>query len=146
MTRRAMAIDFGTVRVGLAVGDDDGIIASPRDALVRSQGDSLEHLVQRVLEVADERGSRAVRGRAAHPDGRHRGAGCRVGAQVPRGPARGDSASPVEEIDERLTTKQSHAMLKQAGVRHKKRKGKVDTTAALLMLRDYQTRKRREES
>ena len=49
---------------------------------------------------------------------------------------------PVEEVDERLTSRQAHAVLKDAGVRHKRRKELVDSTAAVLLLQAHLARRR----
>jgi putative Holliday junction resolvase len=44
---------------------------------------------------------------------------------------------PVRTWDERLTTTQAHRMLAQSGKRSKDRRGRVDSSAAAVLLQSY---------
>jgi len=52
---RILAVDFGAVRVGLALSDEGGILATPHSTLAGGSG-----LAQRIAAVAGEEGAGAV--------------------------------------------------------------------------------------
>lgn len=130
---KALGLDFGEKRVGVAVSDSLGIAATPLEVI---EGKSPEQVAQRVATLAKDRGvSLLVVGLPVNMDGsEHRSA--------PQIRARADlcarkCALPVEYVDERLTTVEAGRRLWEAGLTHKGRKERVDRVAAALILQSW---------
>ncbi len=128
-----LAIDPGTVRLGLALSDPSGTIAQPLVVLRRrSLGEDLAALRQIVTEHGVELvliglprlmdGTLDVAAREAQA----------FGAEVGRATGR-----PVEYWDERLTTVAAERHLIAQGKRRAKRRADVDRVAAALTLQSY---------
>jgi putative Holliday junction resolvase len=130
---RILAIDPGTVRLGLALSDPSGTIAQPLSVLVRrSEAEDLKTLVE--LVERQEVGMiviglpRLMNGRldaAAHQ-------AQAFGAQVARATGR-----PVAYWDERLTSVAAERYLIEQGKRRSKRRQEIDRMAATLLLQGY---------
>lgn len=130
---RVMGIDPGARRVGLAVSDDDGRIASPHATLA----------VQSVAGVAAEIAAVAARleverlvvGLPLRLDGGEGEAARRVRVLVAR---IGEHCSlPVTLWDERLTTRAAERALREGNVRGSKQRALVDQVAAAVLLQSY---------
>jgi len=127
-----LGVDVGTVRVGLAVCDPDGVIASPLETLPRD--DRGQSDIARIADEAAQRGViEVVVGLPRSLDGRDRAA-----AEVARGYAvrlAGRVAPvPVRLVDERLSTVGAHRALHDAGVKGRRHRRVVDQVAAVLIL------------
>ena len=124
-----LGVDVGEVRVGLAVCDRDGLIASPVETLRRGRSDlariAAEVLEREVLEV--------VVGLPTSLSGRE-GAAARAARDYAGQIARQVSPVPVRLVDERLSTVSAHRALHEAGVRGRKHRPVVDQVAAVLVL------------
>ncbi|HEY6867498.1 MAG TPA: Holliday junction resolvase RuvX [Candidatus Eisenbacteria bacterium] len=130
---RILAVDWGERRIGLAVSDPRGIIATGLPTLeVRG----LEDALTRVARVAAETEAEAVvvglpllmsgaRGEAARTAEAFAGA---LAARI---------AVPVDTYDERLTSTISERRLREVGVRANGRRGRVDQGAAVALLESY---------
>lgn len=135
MSKRVLAIDYGGKRTGLAVSDEMGITAQPLPAVV---SEDLDETVDHIARLVRERRVPVVLvGMPYLPDGRE-------GAQVDRVRLFLSALRPklpegtrIEEIDERHTTKEAEAMWRQAGFSKKKAKAWLDSTAAVVILREY---------
>jgi putative Holliday junction resolvase len=135
---RILAVDWGERRVGLAVSDPGGIIATGLPTLaVRGREDA----VRRVAEAA--RSCQAER--------------IVVGLPLLLSGARGEAAEqaekfaaalaaaaglPVETYDERLTSALSERRLREAGVTARKGRERVDQGAAVALLESFLQRVR----
>jgi putative Holliday junction resolvase len=132
---RTLAVDYGLKRTGLAVCDVLGIAAHPLEAIVST---SLDITVQGIVDLVVERMvERVVVGMPYLPDGRE-------GEQVKNvfvflDALRAKLPEKVELLhqDERHTTKEAKALLRETGLRGKKRKAKLDSVAATVILRQY---------
>jgi len=127
--------------VGVALSDEDGLIAHPRDTLARKDPKAL---LEVVAAIAREEGvGELVVGLPLHLDGSE-GASARRARRFAEllGEATG---LPVVMWDERLTTAQADRALSEAGVRGKARRKVVDRVAAALMLQSYLDSKREGE-
>lgn len=135
---RRLAIDYGRKRIGLAVSDPLGIATRPLPLLESSTLDADLAAIARI--VADEEVAGIVIGIPLQLDGGDGRAAqeVRLFANV----LRERFKLPVDEIDERMTTKAAHALMKDAGQRHSQRKGRIDSTAALLILKTWLDRRR----
>ena len=130
---RILAIDFGTKRVGAALSDPRGLIASPLEVYER-RSDTLDADHYRAL--ADREGvEQIVVGLPVHTAG-HEGASARLARRF--GEVLGAATGrPVTFFDERYTTVEADAMMHGAGLSKSARKAKRDMMAALALLRAY---------
>lgn len=135
---RRLAIDYGRSRIGLAVCDALGISSRPLPPLESSAVDADLAALSRT--IAEEEIVGLVIGIPLQLDGQEGRAAqeVRLFAAV----LRERFGLPVDEIDERMTTKAAHALLKDAGHRHAQRRPRLDGTAALLILRTWLDRRR----
>ncbi len=136
---RILAVDPGTRRVGLALSDPTGTIASPLGAV---HAEPAETLAERVAKAAGEHEvGRIVVGLPRELDGKRGPAAAaaeRLAAEL-----RNASGLPVDMLDERLTSAAAERTLIDAGVRRDKRKQTVDSVAAAILLQTYLQRRAR---
>lgn len=138
---KVLAVDYGRKRVGLAVSDPLGITARPLDALIRS-GPGTGEVIDGILkECEEENAGRIVVGLPVQMDGTEGLAAEEVRRFVEELRAR--TELPVEQEDERLSSRAAHAVMKDAGVKHKKRKERVDSAAALIVLQSFLAKRKR---
>jgi len=131
---RAVGIDLGSRRIGIAVTDSGGTMALPRTTVIRS-GDVARDRRALVDLILEEEAVVVVVGLPLSLDGT-------------RGRAAVDAADEadalrsllaphqveVELFDERLTTVTAHQSLAAGGAGGRKRRGLVDQAAAAVML------------
>lgn len=131
--QRTLAIDYGERRVGLALSDELGIIASGIGTLVND-----EHLLVRLLEIIRDRDvARVIVGLPLTLKGEQGASALAVRHFVTRLEAA--CGLPVEMIDERFTSSLATQAIRDMGVGRKKRreKGKVDEIAAIILLQGF---------
>jgi|SRR5579884_434074 len=130
---RTLALDHGTVRVGLALSDELGMIAQPLDFL---PAEPAEKLLARLKEIiAEKQVGLLLVGMPRNMDGTYGPAAEKVKEFVEQLKSAVDL--PVRTWDERLTSAQANRLLIQADVRRDARKQKVDKTAAAILLQSY---------
>ena len=135
---RVLAVDPGTKRVGLAVSDPTGTIAT---ALTTLSADPPETLAERIASAAREHeAERILVGLPLRMDGR-RGPEAAAAERLATA-VRQAAGMPVETIDERLTSVAAERSLIAGGVRREKRRASVDRVAAVLLLQGYLDRMR----
>ena len=130
---RVMALDVGTVRVGVALTDPLGHTAQPLLTLWRkSRGEDLRSLLRliRKHEVV-----RIVVGNPLHMSGDLSPWAAKVQefAEV----LHQRSGLPVQLWDERLTSRAAHEILNEAGMDRQDRKYVIDQVAAVVILRGW---------
>jgi putative pre-16S rRNA nuclease len=139
---RVLAIDPGTVRLGLALSDPSGTIAQPLSVLARR---STQEDLRALADLAKTRDvSLIVIGLPRTMDGRIDVAAQEAqafGADVAR-----VTGLPVKYWDERLTTVAAERYLIDQGKRRNKRRQEVDRMAATLLLQGYLDYERRRGS
>lgn len=127
-----LGVDVGSVRVGLAASDPDGILATPVETIERDHESDADLgviatvvLERQVLEVVVglPRSLTGAEGPAA------RGARTYANALAAR-----ISPTPVRLVDERLTTIDAHRTLRDSGVAGRAQRAVVDQAAAVLIL------------
>ena len=135
---RALGLDVGERRIGAALSDPEGILATPLEAIdVQSHDQALE----RIVALACEHGvDRVVVGLPISMDGT-------LGPQAQRVKSFADALAervglPVLTWDERLSTVAAGRVLADAGVKRGKRKKRIDSVAASLVLQGYLDRER----
>jgi putative Holliday junction resolvase len=130
-----VAVDVGTVRVGVAASDPHRVLASPVET-VPAPG------LQRVAEIIAER--EAVLVIVGLPTSLSGESGS-ASAQMAREWATELTdliAVPLELVDERLTTVTATAALRSSGKRGKKARAVVDQAAAVALLQGVLDRPR----
>lgn len=128
---RTLGIDFGQVRIGLAISDELRLLAHPletvpagRDAIARIAALILQHKVDCVVVGVPKMMSGKL------------------------GPAADEANAFIEKLrsvigcrivswDERLTTVAAHRALQDAGRKTKETRGYVDQVAAQMILQGY---------
>jgi putative pre-16S rRNA nuclease len=130
---RVLALDLGTVRVGLALSDPLRITGQPMGRLPRS---SLRDDLNALVEVVKANDVAVVV--VGHPLLMSGVAGERaLDAQTFAERLRGAIACPVVLWDERLTTVQAERALLEGNVSRRHRKTVVDAAAAALLLQSW---------
>ena len=131
--RRALGIDVGSTRVGVATADPTGTIASPLVVLPRQKPRELWSRLR--LEVTGRNVTVVVVGLPRHLDGSE-GDAARDARAFGALAAR-ELGVPVVMWDEWLTTVQAERALIEAGVRRRSRRQAIDSVAASLMLQSW---------
>jgi putative Holliday junction resolvase len=130
---RLAGIDYGTVRIGIAVTDSRQSLASPYETYSRRNPKADAERFQRL--AAEEGITRFVVGLPVHLDGSE--------SQKSREARRfgqwlGEvTGVPVEFFDERFTSHQAEQSLVEAGLTRKRRKRRIDKLAAQIVLSAY---------
>jgi putative Holliday junction resolvase len=130
---RLLGVDFGTVRVGLAVSDPDRKLAFPLEVYERRSRDADAAFFRALVQREEVAG--LVVGLPVHLDGRE-------GEKAVAARAFGAwltevTGLPVTFCDERFTTVQAESALWEAGLTHKRRKQRRDKVAAQMLLQGY---------
>ena len=131
---RYLAIDFGTRRIGLAVGDDDVKLASPLATVTRSR--SLPHDLGEIVRFAEkEKVEAIVVGLPLHADGSE-SKSSQLAGEFSR--ALGKRVKmPIHLHDEFLSSADAEEELLALDVSRKKRKEVLDQLAAVHILESY---------
>src|ERR1700759_1479340 len=124
-----LAVDVGSVRVGVARSDPDGVLASPFEVIAHGRGDldrlapltaaeeALEVIVALPTTLAGRQGQAAITARQVATD---------LAARI--------APVPVRLFDERFTTTTAPAVLRHSGKNSKAPRGIVDAAAAAVLL------------
>lgn len=130
---RALGLDVGTKRIGVAVSDPSGRIATPVETV---EAHPRSQAVLRIVAIANDRGvDTLVVGLPLTLEGTEGGAVRRTRDLV-RGVMERLDVELVE-WDERLTSVAAERSLIHADVRREKRKEVIDQVAATLILQAY---------
>lgn len=130
---RILALDLGTKRTGVALSDELKMIAQPLEFIPT---EPFAEFLARLKEILrDKEVELILVGLPRNMDGSYGPAAMK--AKEFAAALRDAVAIPIRMWDERLTTAQAQRFLIQGGVRRKKRKEKVDQTAAAILLQSY---------
>ena len=128
-----LAFDFGTRRIGVAVGNALTRVAHP---LTTIDGEASAARFKAIASLIDEwRPDLLVVGRPVHADGSEHGMTLRA-ERFARQLA-GRFGLDVTRVDERFTTRAADTELAAAGVRGRSRKASRDAVAAQLILQSW---------
>lgn len=131
---RALGLDLGSKRVGIALSDSSGTIATPFMVLQRSKRRSEDHRAIHRL-VVDEEVDVVVVGLPLNMDG---STGPAARAAIAEAAELATVVGvPVETCDERLTTVSADAVLLQAELDAPARRRVVDKVAAAVLLQSW---------
>ena len=130
--KKILGVDLGTKRVGLAISDALGLIASPLGIVeVRSEWEAIFEVEKAYEENSAEM---IVVGLARNMNGKlgEKGKECEAFAKK-----LSEKGYEVELWDERLSSAEAERSLKKANINRKKRKEKVDAVAAQIILNNF---------
>jgi putative Holliday junction resolvase len=128
---RALGLDLGSRRIGVALSDSAGMVATPYDVLTRAGDRMRDHA--RIAELVDEAGAELVV------------VGLPLSLDGSIGPAARSVLDEADELrarllvgvitwDERLSTIEAQQRLRAAGVKGRKGRRVVDQVAATVIL------------
>lgn len=130
---RALGLDIGERRVGVAASDSMGIAASPVEVIDVTTPDAV---ASRIAWLAKDRGvALLVVGMPFNMDGSEHKTAAVIRARAELCARK--AGLPIEYVDERLTTVEAGRRLWEAGLTHKNRKERVDRVAAALILQSW---------
>ncbi len=122
-----LAVDVGSVRVGVARSDPGGILASPLTVLRSGHLDELATLVAGADAIEVIVGlPTSLSGREGAAAAAARGFAAELASRL--------APVPVRLVDERFTTTQAHDALRRGGKDSRARRGTVDAAAAAVLL------------
>ncbi len=130
---RIAGVDYGTVRIGIALSDPGRTIASPMENYTRRGVDQDAARFRRL--VAEEDVTLFVVGLPVHLDGNESQKS--LEARQFGGWLADATGVPVEYFDERFTSIEAEQSLWGANLTHKRRKKRRDMVAAQMMLAGY---------
>ena len=139
---KALGIDFGEKRIGLALSDAEGRYAIPWKTMTRrSDRETIEELG---ALAAEESIDLIVLGDPRNLDGS-------AGLQSERVAAFSRKLSaalklPIETVNESLTSHEAKSRLREAGLTTRRRRERVDSLAAQILLQEALDRRRAIES
>lgn len=131
---RVVALDLGTKRIGVAVSDLSGTIATPRTVIQRSGSKQRDHRVIKDL-IEEEEAELLVVGLPLNMNGSYGPAA--KGAVAEAAQLASVVGVPVETFDERLTTVSADRALMEANISATNRRKLVDKVAAAVMLQAW---------
>jgi len=132
MIGRILALDVGSVRIGVALSDPMGITAQPLLVINRRKDDPFAQVAQLVQEHEVQR---VIVGYPLQLNGEKGPATQAMDTFIER--LRSTIETPIEAWDERLSTKQAERSMIDDGVRRDKRRKSIDKIAAALILQSY---------
>jgi putative Holliday junction resolvase len=129
-----LALDLGSRRIGVALSDPGGILASPHSTIERGRTPADDH--RRIAELVGEVGAvRVVVGLPLSLDG-GKGPAARL-VELEIDAIRVAVGVPVELYDERLTTVSAARSLRDRGVKAKAHRAVIDREAAAVLLQAW---------
>ena len=139
---RRLGIDVGSVRIGVAVSDPDGILATPVETVLRDRRKNSDRHLRRLTTLVDELDVVEVvvglpRTLADRSGSSAQDAIGLADQLVPR-----ITPVPVRMSDERLTTVAAQRSLRDAGVRAKGQRSVIDQAAAVGILQNWLDQRR----
>ena len=130
---RILAIDHGTKRMGIALSDEWGTVATPLEFIPAEPfGEFLARLKDLLKEKQVEQ---ILVGMPRNMDGSYGPAALKVQEFV--AVLKETIVIPIRTWDERLTSAQANRFLIEANMRRDKRKQRVDGAAAAILLQSY---------
>lgn len=128
---RIMSIDYGDVRVGIAISDPLGIIASPFKVLKNDI-----NLINNIKNIIKEKKiSKIIVGWPLSLDGKETNQTRKVANFIKDLESKVDI--PIEKVDEAYTTEKAEDILLEGNISRKKRKKLRDKIAASFILQKY---------
>jgi putative Holliday junction resolvase len=144
---RRLGVDVGKVRVGVAVSDPDGILATPLVTVARDMGAAPEAVPSDIAElvrlVGEHEAVQIVVGLPIRLNGAEGPAAIDIRAYAGR-LAQAVGEVPIVLADERMSTVVATRRLAERGVRGKRQRAVVDQAAAVEILQSWLDAQRRQ--
>jgi putative Holliday junction resolvase len=128
-----LAVDVGSVRVGVARSDPSGILASPLAVVRPDRSNKRGHLDELAALAADADAIEVIVGLPTSLSGRE-GAAAAAARSFAAELAGRLAPVPVRLVDERFTTTTAHDALRRGGKDSRARRETVDAAAAAVLL------------
>lgn len=140
---KILAIDHGTVRIGLAISDEMELVANPLKTV-----DAKHEAEREIVRIVREKHiGKIVIGMPFLMSGDRGGAAERVEKFADRLGKALQHEVPIEFVDERLSSVEAEASMSRAGITDKRARNEiVDQLAAVVILQDYLNQQRGPES
>jgi putative holliday junction resolvase len=127
-----LGVDVGSVRIGIAVSDPSGFLATPLETVPRDVRDHAD--ISRIADLTREYDVvEVVVGLPLSLSGA-RNAAAQLAIEFAAELAVAVAPLVVRMVDERMSTVSAHNQLQAAGQRSKARRGVVDQAAAVIIL------------
>ena len=139
---RRLGVDVGTVRIGVAASDPDGILATPVETVERDRRNKTAKHVRRLAQLADELEAVEVVVGLPRTLADRSGPSARDAIELADQLARRIAPTPVRLSDERLTTVAAQRSLRDAGIRAKGQRAMIDQAAAVGILQNWLDQRR----
>jgi putative Holliday junction resolvase len=140
---RALGLDLGTKRIGVATSDSSGLIASPLTVLARTGDRAQDHRAIAKL-IQEEEASVLVVGLPLSLSGEAGHAAQSVLSEIE------EMASvvgvPIETYDERMSSVTANEMLMERKMKAQARRRVVDKVAAAVMLQSWLDHRRNQSN
>ncbi|MDP6282731.1 MAG: Holliday junction resolvase RuvX [Acidimicrobiales bacterium] len=131
---RAVGIDLGEKRIGVAISDSSGSLATPYEVVTRTGSRDQDH--RRIRAIVEEvEAEILVVGLPLSLDGSEGPAA--QGARKEAEAIRQTISIPIELHDERFTTVEAERILKEQGLDATERRKVVDKVAAAILLQAW---------
>lgn len=142
MAGAILALDVGARRIGVAVSDELGILASPRAVIVRRSTQTALDEIMRLVRA--EEATLVVVGLPVSFDGQLHSQAQTVQRFAERLRKLLDALGvPLVYADETLSTVRAEERLRAAGVRRERIRERIDAVAAAVILEEYLDQRRR---
>jgi len=128
-----LALDVGEKRIGVAISDELGLLATPRGVIRRTSNEQALREIER--QVTESGAGLVVAGLPVSLDGQLHGQARSVQAFAER--LRQRLTVPLVDADESLSTVRAEERLRAAGVRPGRVRERIDAAAAAVILEDY---------
>ena len=133
---RALGLDVGERRIGVALCDEFGLLASPLTTVRVGRRDGERRALEEIAALARERAVELVvvglptslRGTEGPQAQAVRAFAERLAPHL---------AVPIEFWDERFTTAEAERTMIARGLKREQRRARIDAAAAAIMLQDY---------
>jgi putative Holliday junction resolvase len=138
---RILSVDHGEKRIGLAISDLTGTIASPLN-VVKHVSRIID--AAQVAEIANQNDVKLIIiGQSYDEEGKPNVAGRRAGRFADE--LKNQTNIPIEMVDESFSTQDARNARIELGVSRKKRAGHQDEYAAVVILQNYLEERRQED-
>ena len=132
MSTRILALDHGTVRIGVAISDDMLMIAQPEPYVPAEPPEAIETYIH---EQWEGQLKLILVGMPRNMDGSYGDAAIKV--REFEAVLKKSIAVPIKTLDERLTSVQANRVLTQGRVKKDKKRQNVDAISAAILLQGY---------
>ena len=130
---RVLAIDHGTVRMGIAISDELKMIAQPLEFIPAEPFSGFLDRIKFLLSEYEV--ELLLLGMPRNMDGSYGDASIKV--KEFESILKKSTTVPIKTFDERLTSVQANRALTQGRVKKKKKRKNVDAMAAAILLQSY---------